>query len=436
MSNNANVIRNTDEVISERIKVIRKVKEVLIHRLNLNYAPDDIPNDAVLFGGGLGLDSIDALQLVVGIEADFEVTLPQDQSAVLRSVNTVADYIIAVKHSGKADIETFIEDHALLSNHPKEDDYNIVRNEVGFVLHDDLAIYKINLSLQSLESVDKLLSGKVKQLSEDNILQSLILDESSNVENILAYVELFHCGDHLLILINKDNKQIIENSCMDAVDVSNQFDLFSLTGPKSTNIINHVAGQNVIGLRLHNHTLVDFESTLLRIGNISHTGESGFIFFSVKNITESLILKLESAYEQKLRLIDRKTYRLLQLESSEIGFDLSIMVPNHESPYSAGLSWMIDSNKYKHLEHTHLKKLVLIRGQLGDISIANNDKLLIKHQEIGHISICDFSPTLNKIIGYAYVDPQYAWPGVITDNNIQFVSAPFLLTKSFQSREG
>lgn len=57
----------------------RKVKELIIERLQLDgMAPDDIEDAAPLFGDGLGLDSIDALELVIGIEKVFNVRI-QDE---------------------------------------------------------------------------------------------------------------------------------------------------------------------------------------------------------------------------------------------------------------------------------------------------------------------------------------------------------------------
>jgi len=51
----------------------RKLKELLIERLKFeDMTPDDIPDDEPLFGGGLGLDSIDALEIVVMLEIDFD----------------------------------------------------------------------------------------------------------------------------------------------------------------------------------------------------------------------------------------------------------------------------------------------------------------------------------------------------------------------------
>ena len=66
-----------------------RVKEMIIERLKLeDMAPDDIEDGAPLFGDGLGLDSIDALELVLGIEQVFGVKI-EDEAAGLKSFKSV-----------------------------------------------------------------------------------------------------------------------------------------------------------------------------------------------------------------------------------------------------------------------------------------------------------------------------------------------------------
>jgi acyl carrier protein len=73
------------------------IKEMLIKNLMLQTTPDQIGDDLPLFGpNGLGLDSIDALELVVSMEKTFGVGVPSSEVAgkVLRTVNTIHDYIL------------------------------------------------------------------------------------------------------------------------------------------------------------------------------------------------------------------------------------------------------------------------------------------------------------------------------------------------------
>jgi acyl carrier protein len=72
-----------------------QVKEAIVRCLHLPLAPKDIADDVPLFGDGLGLDSIDALELVLELERVFGVKISDEQLGrrVLRSVSTIVELI-------------------------------------------------------------------------------------------------------------------------------------------------------------------------------------------------------------------------------------------------------------------------------------------------------------------------------------------------------
>jgi acyl carrier protein len=74
-----------------------EVKLLLTTGLRLQVAPDDIPDDAPIFGDSLGLDSIDALELVVLVEDRFHVAIPDEDVGrrAFASVNALVDFILA-----------------------------------------------------------------------------------------------------------------------------------------------------------------------------------------------------------------------------------------------------------------------------------------------------------------------------------------------------
>ena len=77
-------------------ELIAKLKEQIIEALNLEKrTPADIENDTPLFGDGLGLDSIDALELIVLLEKNYGIRLtnPSEGKAIFKSVNTIAEYV-------------------------------------------------------------------------------------------------------------------------------------------------------------------------------------------------------------------------------------------------------------------------------------------------------------------------------------------------------
>jgi acyl carrier protein len=78
-------------------ELILELKQRIIEVLNLEeMTPDDIDTDAPLFGeSGLGLDSIDALELIVLMEKSYGIKLasPAEGKAIFKSVRTIAEYV-------------------------------------------------------------------------------------------------------------------------------------------------------------------------------------------------------------------------------------------------------------------------------------------------------------------------------------------------------
>lgn len=76
--------------------LILELKTKIIDVLNLEeMTPDDIDADAALFGEGLGLDSIDALELIVLLEKDYGIKLanPAKGKAIFKNIRTMAEYV-------------------------------------------------------------------------------------------------------------------------------------------------------------------------------------------------------------------------------------------------------------------------------------------------------------------------------------------------------
>jgi acyl carrier protein len=80
--------------------LIKELKEEIINELNLeDLTPDDIDAEAPLFGDGVGLDSIDALSLIVILEKKYGLKIenPEDGKQIFFSIRTIAEYIKAHK---------------------------------------------------------------------------------------------------------------------------------------------------------------------------------------------------------------------------------------------------------------------------------------------------------------------------------------------------
>lgn len=74
-----------------------QIKALIVDRLKLEVEPSSIGDDDPLFGDGLGLDSIDALELVLGVEQVLGVKIEDEEmgSKALASVESLAEFVAA-----------------------------------------------------------------------------------------------------------------------------------------------------------------------------------------------------------------------------------------------------------------------------------------------------------------------------------------------------
>jgi len=81
----------------EKEALKQQLKQQIITFLNLTpLTPDEIKDGEPLFGDGLGLDSIDSLELIVLLKKEYSITIqdPKEGRKILVDVNTMVDYIL------------------------------------------------------------------------------------------------------------------------------------------------------------------------------------------------------------------------------------------------------------------------------------------------------------------------------------------------------
>lgn len=82
--------------LARREEALARVRQVLITNLKVALEPERIELDAPLFGTGLGLDSVDAVELVVAIETEFGLRLPEGAAgpSSFRTVHSLVELVL------------------------------------------------------------------------------------------------------------------------------------------------------------------------------------------------------------------------------------------------------------------------------------------------------------------------------------------------------
>ncbi|WIV88259.1 acyl carrier protein [Proteus appendicitidis] len=84
-----------NEKIEQRKKMLKRVKEGLIERLNLHKTIDQIDDDTPLFGSGLKLDSVDATEIIVFLNDEFDIQVTEgDDPYYMRTINSLTTFIL------------------------------------------------------------------------------------------------------------------------------------------------------------------------------------------------------------------------------------------------------------------------------------------------------------------------------------------------------
>lgn len=93
-----------ESYIARREAVLDRVRALLVERLHVERDPDAIDPDTPLFGTGLGLDSVDAVEMVVSLEDTFGLKLPDDALGrrVMRTVGKLVDLVLAYEDAAAA----------------------------------------------------------------------------------------------------------------------------------------------------------------------------------------------------------------------------------------------------------------------------------------------------------------------------------------------
>lgn len=93
---NLEIDPSLEKYLEVRASVLDEVRRLLIASVDIQREPADIDPDTPLFGTGLGLDSLDAAEVIIALEVDMGVRLDGREKQILaaRSVNAIVDVVL------------------------------------------------------------------------------------------------------------------------------------------------------------------------------------------------------------------------------------------------------------------------------------------------------------------------------------------------------
>ncbi|MEM4523136.1 MAG: phosphopantetheine-binding protein [Nitrososphaeria archaeon] len=446
---NKNIV--IEEKIKQRKEITERVKKTLIERLRLPLAPDEISDDVPLFGIGLGLDSVDALEIVVGIEQEFGITITDEDMQAFRSINTIVDFII----EGKKEYEiSKIEIPKTLFPYPTfEEEYWAIRENIGLI--DMSSITKLKIVGKDVQIwLDKLITGNLLSLYEGKSIYTCFCDENGYIIALVQILQdkegyiVFSDAEKRETLLSWLNKHLEEGIYIE--DMSDKFACFSVIGYNAVEIPKDLISEDILGLPYLGFLYDKIDNIEVLLYRFGLTGELEYRFIVPNEFAKIIWQKIvESGKKYNLRICSSDILPTLMLEMKSVN-QLRDIRPT-TTTLQAGLHWMIQYNKEKFIG----KEALLLEKNRGtdskllscifhdECQVKENASVFLLDKKVGEMVNTSYSLTLGKRIGLMYIDTKYAWVGLELEveafdgkKRVTTVSAPLFITKSVKGIRG
>jgi glycine cleavage system aminomethyltransferase T len=324
-------------------------------------------------------------------------------------------------------------------------DYTLCRDAVALIDLADEARFVISgpgaeAALNALVSVD------VSALRPWRGTMGLFLRPNAS---ILAIATIFKADGRFYVFAEADAAEPLRAYLAEGIaakgatftDLAPTHAWLAVTGPSAQETMINAAGDDIVGLPfLSCERNARLDANVFRMGN---TGEFEYRVLVDTARAGEAASKLEAAGAGfGIQRAASDVMRTLLLEMRSLSRrDL----PEDASPLEAGLQWMVDFRKVQPVAGDALQALkdaprrrcvaVAIDGPAGRVK--PQDRLFIEGQDVGFLASVEFSVTLGRPVGVAFVSPEFGWVGVsfvagdpATGAVVRAVSAPLLVTKT------
>jgi aminomethyltransferase len=281
----------------------------------------------------------------------------------------------------------------------------------------------------SFEFLQKLTPNDISLIKPGQMQYNLFLnDEAGIIDDLMVYRK----QNGFLCVVNSSNKDKVfrwldENAQgqIEVIDESQRTALISLQGPASQKVISRVFGESIANLS-HMHFLEEeIEGKVVFASRSGYTGEDGFeIYLPWQDACYWWDRFIEAGSQFGLMLCGLGARDILRIEE---GYPLY----GHEideaiNPYEATLGWVVKLNKdFVGREHLiKAKEEGLVRRRTGFVmeerAMARQGYLVYCGQgAIGKVCSATYSPNIDKFIGMAYVETQFAKEGTLVEIEVR-----------------
>ena len=271
----------------QRKRIAAQVKETLVRRLDLDRGADEIPDDCPLFGIGLCLDSIDALEIGVAVEDELGVRIEYGEMKKMQSVNAIVDLILE-RRDGRPDTARRVHQ----------------RTRTGAGLADLEAWTQFEvIGPDACEAIDVVVGCNVRDLFEGRAAQTLIPSPTGGVEAIVWVMAL---ESSYRIVAEPAERAAVGQALTESTgrcnaeyrDIGEEQFALALIGPEAERVARRALGDEVESIALLNVLPIGRPPVLA--ARLVHFGEYELHLFGEAGGKQALVERLERAAGEDL----------------------------------------------------------------------------------------------------------------------------------------
>ena len=347
-------------------------------------------------------------------------------------------------------IETINGREVVMEYTSLDEEYKTLRTGNGIIDRSGFTVIKV-CGNDAAEYLDALCTKDIMYLNIDMIAECLMLDDSADA---FGSVCVMHAGDDYYVVIPYESSDIIPEWMNDHIgdkDVAltncSEMALVSLEGRKSWQIIRDVFDLDVDILPLRGiQEIDDYGGKQFTVCRIGRTGEYGYMFFGEEDAVKKAVegcFDYASKKDIKLSFCGAAAEEVCMIETRQPNFRYENK--DKGNVFELCEQWFIQFEKEDYIGHDALmdrfseeRSRLSVNFVLDDgTTLAEGDKVSLDGTDVGEILVAMYCPSLERTIGIALMDVDYAVAGIeLTVNNhkMETVSSPVVRPLSWDEK--